>query len=153
ACSPWRRLAERARKIVREETFHAAFAADALSRIARPSAEARAALDAELDLAEQCSEREALEAALADAAGAGLVPLSALDAFDAHVSAALAALRRGAVPQESTLRCPRCGSASVRMLALYGSLLMTSQYRCSCGELFDAIRFSDDGLETAARET
>lgn len=42
-------------------------------------------------------------------------------------------------------RCPRCGSTNVKRIALYGSQLMTSQYKCmDCRQLFEAIRWQAD---------
>jgi hypothetical protein len=41
--------------------------------------------------------------------------------------------------------CPTCRQPAARRIALFGSQLMTSQYRCdACGALFEAIRWPDD---------
>ena len=39
------------------------------------------------------------------------------------------------------LRCPFCGAASARLLSLFGSQLLLSQYRCAaCGSYFEGVR-------------
>jgi transposase-like protein len=39
------------------------------------------------------------------------------------------------------VRCPFCDADGARLISLFGSQLLTSQYRCrACGSYFEAVR-------------
>ena len=43
------------------------------------------------------------------------------------------------------VRCPFCEAANSELIALFGSQLLLSQYRCTqCGSYFEAVRGDDD---------
>ena len=46
---------------------------------------------------------------------------------------------------ERRVACPFCRAEKSELIALFGSQLLTSQYRCtSCGSYFEAVRGEDD---------
>src|ERR687884_601460 len=49
-------------------------------------------------------------------------------------------------PRDDILRCPFCEAENAELISLFGSQLLTSQYRCrECGSYFEAIRRDEDG--------
>ena len=43
--------------------------------------------------------------------------------------------------RESRVQCPFCEALDVALVSLFGSQLLTSQYRCqACGSYFEAVR-------------
>ena len=47
--------------------------------------------------------------------------------------------------ERERVRCPFCRSEKSELIALFGSQLLTSQYRCtSCGSYFEAVRGEDE---------
>lgn len=50
------------------------------------------------------------------------------------------------MPAEEALTCPFCESQAVERLTLFGSQLMTSQFRChNCRSIFERVRWRDTG--------
>ena len=47
--------------------------------------------------------------------------------------------------------CPFCAAERTELIALFGSQLLTSQYRCqACGSYFEGLRPEDDQARTNA---
>jgi len=45
------------------------------------------------------------------------------------------------MPDPAPVRCPFCESEGTELIALFGSQLLTSQYRCAaCGSYFEGLR-------------
>jgi transposase-like protein len=45
------------------------------------------------------------------------------------------------MPDPAPVRCPFCESEHTELIALFGSQLLTSQYRCTaCGSYFEGLR-------------
>jgi transposase-like protein len=45
------------------------------------------------------------------------------------------------MPDGEPVSCPFCKSTQTELIALFGSQLLTSQYRCTaCGSYFEALR-------------
>jgi transposase-like protein len=47
--------------------------------------------------------------------------------------------------EREPVRCPFCKSDRSELISLFGSQLLTSQYRCTaCGSYFEGVRGEDD---------
>lgn len=51
------------------------------------------------------------------------------------------------LPKSADLvECPFCEAEKAELISLFGSQLLTSQYRCrECGSYFEAVRRDEDG--------